>query len=102
MRSAPAKPAPPHAGCAQRACPDLKALGQIDRDALQGVSRQQIRELASCRFSEWPEDVVIAGPIGTGKSHLAIALDVEAARRRSRVRFVKARIWCGCNCGCVG
>ena len=33
------------------------------------------------------EDVVIAGPIGTGKSHLAIALGVEAARRRYRVAF---------------
>ena len=70
--------------------PDLKTLGQIDWDALQGVSRQQILELASCRFIERPEDVVIAGPIGTGKSHLAIALGVEAAKRRFRVRFVKA------------
>ena len=33
---------------------------------------------------------MIAGPIGTGKSHLAIALGVEAARRRFRVLFVKA------------
>ena len=33
---------------------------------------------------------MIAGPIGTGKSHLAIALGVEAAKRRFRVRFVKA------------
>lgn len=70
--------------------PDLKTLGQIDWEALQGVSKQQIIELASCRFIERPEDVVIAGPIGTGKSHLAIALGVEAAKRRFRVRFVKA------------
>lgn len=70
--------------------PDLKTLGQIDWEALQGVSKQQILELASCRFIDRPEDVVIAGPIGTGKSHLAIALGVEAAKRRFRVRFVKA------------
>ena len=69
--------------------PDL-TLGQIDWEALPGVSKQQIIELASCRFIELPEDVVIAGPIGTGKSHLAIALGVEAAKRRFRVRFVKA------------
>ena len=70
--------------------PDLKTLGQIDWDQMQGVSKQQIVELASCRFIDRPEDVVIAGPIGTGKSHLAIALGVEAARRRFRVRFLKA------------
>ena len=70
--------------------PDVKTLGQIDWDQMQGVSKQQIVELASCRFIDRPEDVVIAGPIGTGKSHLAIALGVEAARRRFRVRFVKA------------
>ena len=70
--------------------PDLKTLGQIDWDAMAGVSKQQIIELATCGFVEKPEDVVIAGPIGTGKSHLAIALGVEAAKRRFRVLFVKA------------
>ena len=34
--------------------------------------------------------MVIAGPIGTGKTHLAIALGVEAARRRRRVVFHRA------------
>ena len=33
---------------------------------------------------------MIIGPIGTGKTHLAIALGVEAARRRTRVAFVRA------------
>jgi DNA replication protein DnaC len=33
--------------------------------------------------------VVIAGPIGTGKSHLAVALGVEATKRRFRVLFMK-------------
>ena len=70
--------------------PDLKTLGQIDWTAMEGVSKQQILELATCQFVEQPADVVIAGPIGTGKSHLAIALGVEAAQRRFRVLFVKA------------
>ena len=60
---------------------------------MQGVSKQQILELATCQFVEQPADVVIAGPIGTGKSHLAIALGVEAAKRRFRVLFVKAPTW---------
>jgi len=33
---------------------------------------------------------VIAGPIGTGKTHLAIALGIEAVQRRQRVAFVRA------------
>ena len=34
--------------------------------------------------------MILAGPIGTGKSHVAIALRVEAARRRMRVCFARA------------
>jgi DNA replication protein DnaC len=48
------------------------------------------RNLASCEFLSRAEDVIIAGPIGTGKTHLAIALGVEAASRRHRVLFVRA------------
>lgn len=70
--------------------PDIKTLDQIDWDALAGVSRPAIAELASCEFLAAADDVIIAGPIGTGKTHLAIALGVEAASRRHRVLFVRA------------
>lgn len=70
--------------------PDIKTLDQINWTALVGVSRTKIMELASCGFIEKAEDVVIAGPIGTGKTHLAIGLGVEATRRRKRVAFVRA------------
>jgi len=70
--------------------PDIKTLDQIDWDVLAGVSRPKILELASCEFVEKAEDVVIAGPVGTGKTHLAIALGVEATRRRHRVAFIRA------------
>jgi len=70
--------------------PETKTLEQIDWDAMAGVSRQKVAHLATCEFIEKAEDVIIGGPIGTGKTHLAIALGVEAARRRMRVSFVKA------------
>jgi DNA replication protein DnaC len=70
--------------------PDAKTLDQIEWDALQGVSRPKVLELASADYLRRGEDVVIAGPIGTGKTHLAIALGIEAARRRHRVWFVRA------------
>lgn len=69
---------------------DIKTLEQIDWSAMEGVSKKTILELASCAFIDKAEDVVIAGPIGTGKSHLGIALGVEATKRRFRVLFVKA------------
>lgn len=70
--------------------PDVKTLDQLDWPALQGISRPKMLELASCEYLAKGEDVVIAGPIGTGKTHLAIALGVEAIRRRNRVLFVRA------------
>lgn len=70
--------------------PEVKTLEQIQWQDMKGVSRKKVAELASCEYIERGEDLIIAGPLGTGKSHLAIALGVEAARRRYRVRFVRA------------
>lgn len=70
--------------------PEAKTLDQIDWDALQGVSRPLIAELASCSYIEKAEDIIIAGPIGTGKTHLAIGMGVEATRRGFRVVFIRA------------
>jgi DNA replication protein DnaC len=70
--------------------PDVKTLDQINWDELAGISRPRMLELASCEFVEKAEDVVIAGPVGTGKTHLAVALGVEATRRRHRVTFIRA------------
>ena len=67
--------------------PDLKTLEQLDWEALRGVERPQLAQLATCAYIERAEDVVIAGPIGTGKTQLAIG--VEAVRRRHRVAFVR-------------
>ena len=70
--------------------PDLKTLDQLDWEALRGVERPQLAQLATCEYIERAEDVVIAGPIGTGKTHLAIALGVEATRHHHRVAFIRA------------
>jgi DNA replication protein DnaC len=70
--------------------PDVKTLDQVDWTALKGVSKPKILELASGQFIAHAEAVIIAGPIGTGKTMLAIALGVEATRRRHRVLFTRA------------
>lgn len=70
--------------------PDIKTLDQLDWDAIQGVTRPKLLELSRCEWLERHEDLCLAGPIGTGKTHIAIALGVEAARRRFRVAFIRA------------
>jgi DNA replication protein DnaC len=70
--------------------PDVKTLDQLDWEALNGISRQKVMELASCEFLTEARDCIIAGPVGTGKTHVAISIGVEAAKRRFRVAFFRA------------
>ena len=65
-------------------------MDQVDWDALRGIERPQLAQLATCDYLERGEDVVIAGPIGTAKTHLAIALGVEVVQRRQRVAIIRA------------
>jgi len=70
--------------------PEIKTLDDFDFGAVEGISATQIMELARGEFIDRAENVIFAGPIGTGKTHLAIALGVEAARRRRKVLFTRA------------
>jgi IstB-like ATP binding protein len=72
------------------AFPEMKTLDQFDFGAAEGVSAPRIAELARCDWIARGENVLLAGPIGTGKTHLAISLGVEAARQRRRVAFSRA------------
>jgi DNA replication protein DnaC len=62
--------------------PDVKAFDQIEWSALKGLSRPKLNELAACDYIDQADDIVLAGPIGTGKTQVSIPLSVEAARRR--------------------
>nr|MBA2663301.1 ATP-binding protein [Lujinxingiaceae bacterium] len=70
--------------------PELKSFEQLDWSALEGIHKPKMMELARCEYIERADAVVLAGPIGTGKTHLAIALGIEAAKRRHRVVFARA------------
>lgn len=70
--------------------PELKTLDTFDFKLADGVDPKQIAELARGDFTAEHRNVIFAGPIGTGKTHLAVALGVEAARQRRRVVFYRA------------
>jgi DNA replication protein DnaC len=64
-----------------------KTLEEFDFDFNPKINRAMIEELASARFIEERVAVLIAGPCGTGKSHLAQALGHCAARKGYDVYF---------------
>lgn len=59
----------------------LKTLESFDFSANKSVPRALITDLAAGHFIEKKESVLISGPTGVGKSHLAHALGHEACRR---------------------
>jgi DNA replication protein DnaC len=69
-----------------------KTLEDFDWDA-QPATRQQFAALASGGFLLEARNVVLLGPPGTGKTHLAIALGIVAARHGHRVLFSTATDW---------
>jgi len=69
-----------------------KTLEDFDFDAQPAV-RNQVAALASGGFLTEARNVVLLGPPGTGKTHLAIALGVTACRHGHRVLFATATDW---------
>jgi DNA replication protein DnaC len=70
--------------------PEVKTLETFDFAVADGVNATQIHTLARGEWVTQPENLILAGPIGTGKTHLAIALGVEATKQKRRVLFVRA------------
>jgi DNA replication protein DnaC len=67
-----------------------KTLEEFDFSFNPNINRALITELASCRFMEEKVAVLIVGPCGTGKSHIAQALGHCAIRKGHDVLFTNA------------
>ena len=70
--------------------PAVKTLEQYDFAFASGAPRAQIQELAALTFIERAENVVLLGPSGVGKSHIAVAIAYRAIMAGIKTRFVTA------------
>jgi len=70
--------------------PGIKTLEQYDFSFAAGAPRAQIQELAALTFIERAENVVLLGPSGVGKTHIAQSLAYRAVMAGIKTRFLSA------------
>jgi DNA replication protein DnaC len=67
--------------------PKVKTLEDFHFEEAPHLPAAQIRNLAAGGYLSRSEPIILLGDTGTGKTHIATGLAVEACRQRKRVRF---------------
>ena len=70
--------------------PSLKTLDDFDFEFAAGVPKTQVMQLENLSFIERAENVILLGPSGVGKTHIATALGYKAAQSGLKTRFISA------------
>lgn len=70
--------------------PSIKTLDDFDFKFASGVPKAMVKQLASLAFIERNENVVLLGPSGVGKTHIASALGYKAVQSGIKTRFISA------------
>jgi len=68
--------------------PLLKPLESFTFEEAQDLDVRLIKELSACEYVKQSRNIIFIGKSGTGKTHLATALAMEACRQGVRTRFV--------------
>jgi len=67
--------------------PSSKTLESFDFAAQASLNKTLVVELMRCVYLDHRENILLVGSPGTGKTHLATALGIEACHRGKKVRF---------------
>jgi DNA replication protein DnaC len=70
--------------------PSIKTLDDFDFKFASGVPKATVNQLATLAFIERLENIVLLGPSGVGKTHLACALGYKAVQAGIKTRFISA------------
>jgi DNA replication protein DnaC len=73
--------------------PARKTLEEFDFTFQRSVRKTVVEHLGQLDFLHARENVILLGPPGTGKTHLAIALSIRACLAGQRVQFATATQW---------
>ncbi|GAP48090.1 IS21-like element helper ATPase IstB [Streptomyces azureus] len=78
--------------------PARKLLEDFDQQHPRGFDREAVARLGKAEFVAARRNVVLVGPTGTGKTHLAIGLGVRVCQAGHRVLFATAAEWAARLC----
>ena len=68
--------------------PLMKPMETFDFDKAPDLDSRLVKSLSTCEFIEKKRNAIFMGKSGTGKTHLATALGIEACRKGDKTRFV--------------
>jgi DNA replication protein DnaC len=69
--------------------PATKMLDEFDFSARPSVNKPQVLELVKGEYLDRRENILLVGPSGTGKTHLATAFGMAACSQGRKVRFFR-------------
>ena len=70
--------------------PFVKPLETFDFGYQPSIDKKQLQTLANCHYIEHGDNVIVLGPPGVGKTHLAVSLGLKAVESGYRVLFTTA------------
>ncbi len=68
--------------------PFIKTIDEFDFAFQRSITRKQVNQLLDMQWVEKFYNLIFLGPPGVGKSHLAVAIGIEAVKKGYKVRFV--------------